>query len=153
MSGWLTQFWVLISLTGLWLIIGVSLFAWGLLWADRSRGRPRCPKCWYDMRGLPSGQPPVCPECGHDAQQVHNLYRNRPIWWPIVLGMAVFICPSIIPLEQLFFWRQEQRVISALKADGAFIGAAPTPPIWIVDHLPAGLERYFFSANFLRWRN
>jgi hypothetical protein len=40
---------------------------------ERSRGRRRCPKCWYDMKG--SGL--VCPECGHDAKAVKNLYRAR----------------------------------------------------------------------------
>ena len=43
--------------TGLYLLgvavvplLGLLLVCWGL-WGDRSRGRPRCPKCWYDMRG------------------------------------------------------------------------------------------------------
>ena len=31
-------------------VAGVVLVCFGL-WGDRSKGRPRCPKCWYDMRG------------------------------------------------------------------------------------------------------
>ena len=31
-------------------LVGLLLVCWGL-WGDRSKGRPRCPKCWYDMRG------------------------------------------------------------------------------------------------------
>ena len=29
---------------GLWLV-------WFGLFGSRSKGRPRCPKCWYDMQG------------------------------------------------------------------------------------------------------
>ena len=50
MSDWFIE-------TGIYLLaiaavpfIGLLLVFWGL-WGDRSRGRPRCPKCWYDMRG------------------------------------------------------------------------------------------------------
>ena len=31
---------------------GLLFICWGL-WGDRSNGRSRCPKCWYDMRGSP----------------------------------------------------------------------------------------------------
>lgn len=30
--------------------IGCVLFQWAMFW-DRARGRLRCPKCWYDMKG------------------------------------------------------------------------------------------------------
>src|SRR5438309_1158927 len=52
-----------------WLLtlLGYTLAAAGallLLWSlfhDRPKGRRRCPRCWYDMRGVPSL---LCPECG-----------------------------------------------------------------------------------------
>ena len=31
-------------------LVGLLLVYRGL-WGDRSKGRVRCPKCWYDMRG------------------------------------------------------------------------------------------------------
>ena len=31
-------------------LVGLLLILWGV-WGDRSKGRPRCPKCWYDMGG------------------------------------------------------------------------------------------------------
>jgi hypothetical protein len=34
-------------------LIGLVLFYRGLL-GDRSKGRVRCPKCWYDMRDRPA---------------------------------------------------------------------------------------------------
>ena len=50
-----------------------------LIWAyrgERSRGRRRCPRCWYDMRG--SGL--QCPECGHEVASIRGLYRPRRRW-------------------------------------------------------------------------
>lgn len=37
-----------------WLLaaIGLVLALWALFW-DRAKGRRRCPKCWYDLAGLP----------------------------------------------------------------------------------------------------
>jgi hypothetical protein len=57
--------------------IGLLLVYWGL-WGDRSKGRARCPRCWYDLRGsLPKLE---CPECGHDAK--HERRRMRRCWAP-----------------------------------------------------------------------
>lgn len=53
--------------------LGVALLAWALWW-DRSRGRRRCPKCWYDMVGV-SGL--VCPECGRRVRRERALHRSR----------------------------------------------------------------------------
>ena len=62
--------------------LGAGLFAWAVWW-DRSRGRRRCPRCWYDMAGV---RGLVCPECGRDAVRERRLRstRRRPTW--IVLG-------------------------------------------------------------------
>jgi hypothetical protein len=54
MGTWLDQPWVAWVLAGLLLVGGGWLFAWALFW-DRSRGRRRCPKCWYDLRGTQGG--------------------------------------------------------------------------------------------------
>lgn len=54
-------------------------FAGACLWVGRrfdpSRGRRRCPKCWYDMAGLATLQ---CPECGHKCNSDRDLLRTRP---------------------------------------------------------------------------
>ena len=48
----LQTFWPWAATIGGWLLAaaGFALFAWALF-RDRSRGRKRCPKCWYDMTG------------------------------------------------------------------------------------------------------
>ena len=49
MAAWLLE-------TGVYLLrvvvplVGLLLILWGV-WGDRSKGRTRCPKCWYDMGG------------------------------------------------------------------------------------------------------
>ncbi|MCL4740618.1 MAG: hypothetical protein KJZ54_00280 [Phycisphaerales bacterium] len=52
---------------------GVGLGAWSLFWDRSRRGgrvRLRCPKCWYDVAGVPRGvdergrEGLRCPECG-----------------------------------------------------------------------------------------
>jgi hypothetical protein len=52
---------------------GAALTAWALL-AGRSRGRRRCPKCWYSMAGVPGTR---CPECGKDARRERRLFKTR----------------------------------------------------------------------------
>ncbi len=69
--------------------LGIFIFALIVaIWSyrgDRSRGRRRCPKCWYDM----SGSQLICPECGHDAKVVKNLYRPRRRKRGILIGLCI----------------------------------------------------------------
>ncbi|MCC6675969.1 MAG: hypothetical protein IT436_02380 [Phycisphaerales bacterium] len=69
-------------------LIGGSLSALGaalLLWAlfrDRSRGRLRCPRCWYRMEGVPAIESAgrrlrTCPECGRACTGERQLRRTR----------------------------------------------------------------------------
>jgi hypothetical protein len=61
-------------------VAGIVLFLAGLyvlaraLFADRSRGRRRCPRCWYDMDAAPTLR---CPECGKEARTAAALLRTR----------------------------------------------------------------------------
>lgn len=68
---------------------GLVLFSLMLLiWAvigDRSRGRLRCPRCWYDMEGIDT---PQCPECGRAINSPRQLRRARRAKWPF--GLVVF---------------------------------------------------------------
>ncbi len=57
-------------------ILALLLFVAGLtmtcraLFPSKPDGRPRCPKCWYDLTG---GISQTCPECGHTP-----IRRDRP---------------------------------------------------------------------------
>ena len=71
--------------------LGMVLFACFLTtWAaigDRSHGRLRCPRCWYDMQSS-IGYP--CPECGreiHDEQQLRK--SRRPRWAFVTAGILL----------------------------------------------------------------
>ena len=55
------------------MILGVALAVSGLF-GDRARGRPRCPRCWFDMSGSPSL---TCGECGRTARSARDLRRTR----------------------------------------------------------------------------
>lgn len=65
--------------------IGAAVAAWGLFW-DRSRGRKRCGRCWYDMGAVVGYR---CPECGKDAKRERGLRRTRRRWRWAVLGVVV----------------------------------------------------------------
>lgn len=66
MSGWNVLAWTLGVLGG----VGV-LVAW---FQDQSRGRRRCPRCWYSMASVPGLQ---CPECGRTAKHEGRLWKTR----------------------------------------------------------------------------
>lgn len=65
--------------------LGAALLLWALFW-DRSRGSRRCPKCWYDMAGVPGLR---CPECGREAGSEKSLFKTRRRRWPAVAGLAI----------------------------------------------------------------
>src|SRR5690606_21168668 len=54
-------------------LFSLMLVIWALM-GVRSRGRLRCPKCWYDMSGIPD---PRCPECGKDIKTPKHLHKSR----------------------------------------------------------------------------
>ncbi len=78
-------------------LLGLMLAAWALI-GDRSRGRRRCPKCWYDMSATIGLR---CPECGREAKREKKLFKPRRRW------RLVFV--SVIPLLAAgFFAAQPQ---------------------------------------------
>lgn len=80
---------VLIDASG-WALLagGVVLAGWALL-RDRSRGRRRCPRCWYSMEGVPGL---TCPECGRAVSSERSLRRTRRSWRVAVVGLMVALC-------------------------------------------------------------
>lgn len=56
------------------------------LFADRSRGCPRCPRCWYNMTGASSS---ACPECGFEAGSTAEHHRTRRHWRLAIIGLLI----------------------------------------------------------------
>lgn len=88
-------FWVVGGLLGASGLLAIAVWMRG----DRSRGRKRCPSCWYDMSGAPKL---VCPECGRNAVSEKRLLRTRrwKRWGAIggallVLGCSAAVSPRI----------------------------------------------------------
>lgn len=59
------------------MLAGLATILWALF-ADRARGRRRCPRCWYDLSALPGTL--TCPECGRTAASERRLRRTRRRW-------------------------------------------------------------------------
>jgi len=87
---WLGQDWVLWFAAGLLLVGGVWLTGWSLF-HDRARGRRRCPKCWYDLRGTPGLR---CSECGYEAKRERQLFSTRRRWRLAALGVLLMLAAS-----------------------------------------------------------
>ena len=88
MDAWPAQLGLHVLAVALTPLVGLLLVFWGLC-GDRSNGRPRCPECWYDMRGsLPKLE---CPEYGHDARQERRRYMNRRCGKRIALGIVLML--------------------------------------------------------------
>ena len=145
--------------------------AWGLF-GDRSKGRPRCPRCWYDMTGAKAC---VCSECGHDAIYERRLYKNRRCWLPILFGAALMVVGGL-PLTAIFGWHREQATIQAIDANlsqrrgppalTSFAFRRPVKsgprsrvksrlvyPTWLVEHLPSRFHRYTHRAFEVTFNN
>jgi HEAT repeat protein len=56
------------------------------LFGDCSRGRWRCPRCWYDLRGTDSL---TCSECGKTQQSQRAFYRTRRHWRWFLAGLLI----------------------------------------------------------------
>lgn len=69
---------------------GSLLIVWGAI-GDRSRGRMRCPRCWYDMRDS-EGRP--CPECGYVARGKNPYNRTRRPRWAFLVALLFLIAGS-----------------------------------------------------------
>ena len=89
-------------------VAGLALLLWSLF-ADRPRGRRRCPKCWYDLSGT---QRLTCSECGHVARRESALHRTRRHRrWAIVglllvaVGYEIAVTPRIQRLWPYDIWR------------------------------------------------
>lgn len=77
------------------ILVSLFLFCRALV-ADRSCGRRRCPKCWYDMSGTPGIL--TCSECGYVAKLERRLFRTRRRWRWAFVGLLVALCATSVAL-------------------------------------------------------
>ncbi len=68
-------------------IVGTLLLIKWLI-GDRSKGRRRCPKCWYDMSATPGM---TCSECGHTPRRESRLFRTRRHSLRLILSVLAAI--------------------------------------------------------------
>ena len=137
MDAWPAQLGLHVLAVALTPLVGLLLVFWGLC-GDRSNGRPRCPECWYDMRGHVPGASAtsgtthgpegvvmplfVCPECGHDARTLRKLYQNRRRGGPITLGIIVlFLVGLPIIIGTPIDWVREDDVHLAIRTAGGTV--------------------------------
>jgi hypothetical protein len=64
-----------LQLGGLLLVFIVLVFvAWWAGFADRGRGKRRCPRCWYDLAYSPGM---TCAECGYTGRRERDFEKTR----------------------------------------------------------------------------
>jgi hypothetical protein len=114
--------------------------------ADPSRGRVRCPRCWYDLSAAVS---PLCPECGRNstARQRARTRRSPRLALLGLLCIAIATFGSkatdvrdhgweaLIPTTLLILWLEDapdrfinSPVQSFVPATTVFIPRTPRPP-------------------------
>jgi predicted RNA-binding Zn-ribbon protein involved in translation (DUF1610 family) len=106
--------WVWLSVAGVVFLGALALLLWGLF-GDRSKGRPRCPKCWYDMTGNLAAGRLACPECGYEAISRKRLFKNHRRWWAIGAGLVLLVGPYAYPASILGGWYWEKRIRASLR--------------------------------------
>jgi len=76
-------------LAALGVIVADSVFvfiAWRALFSDKSKGRRRCPRCWYDLSYSPGMS---CAECGFAAAHEKQLYCTRRRYGAAILAIIL----------------------------------------------------------------
>jgi len=97
--------WIL--LIGGFAIVGLLIYAaWWALFADRSKGRRRCPKCWYDMAYSPGM---TCAECGYCGKKESEFARTRRRY-----GMAIAAIVGCTALTLIVDQRIYQRGVPSM---------------------------------------
>jgi hypothetical protein len=88
--------------------VGVSVLVLFLI-GSRSRGRRRCPRCWYSMEGIApetegGEQRWKCPECGRAARRERAMLRTRRRWRVALVAALVLIAAGVVGV-----WPRTQR--------------------------------------------
>ena len=133
--------WLFCTIAAVLFLGAVGLLYFGL-WGDRSKGRLRCPKCWYRMEGNWVAGALTCPECGHDARTEKRLKKNHRRWWAMVLPLFL-LAPHFYGLHIYYGWHREQdaRAWLGRQMRGAN-GKEMIGPNWLVETTPISVHKY-----------
>ena len=113
------------------LVLGGMVVLHVAAFADRSKGRPRCPRCWYDMTGSRGF---VCPECGHDAAGQSNLHRTRRHGARAMLGALLVVSGLTLGAVPTV---QEQGWTALIPTTGLMIVLPWTDNEWVFEEVDA----------------
>ena len=119
-------------------LIGLALLVWALF-ADKARGRRRCPKCWYDLSHTAGMR---CSECGHEPRKEKWLFRTRRRWkWAFAGVVVLVLSPSALG------WRFAQRDWITHGPDTLLIASLfwIDDPSEVLDELNARLSGRYLS--------
>jgi hypothetical protein len=100
-------------------LVGALWLLRAIFW-DRSRGRRRCPRCWYDMSALEKSL--QCPECGREVVKERAFFRTRRRWRQAALACLVLFAAYAL-------W-----CVPAVRARGWW-SAAPRPVLALMIRL------------------
>ncbi len=76
-------------------LLGLALLVWAMF-ADRARGRKRCPKCWYDMSAALNLR---CPECGREVKHEKQLLKTRRRWKVAFVTLLPFLIAGFLAVQ------------------------------------------------------
>ncbi|MFO0962726.1 MAG: hypothetical protein U0625_07435 [Phycisphaerales bacterium] len=133
----------MLTLLGLVLLVvlaaalGVGVIWWALF-ADKARGRRRCPRCWHDLSGTPGL---ICGECGYLAIEEREFARTRRRWAIAAVGLlAILVGASWLQL------RVTGQRWSASLPTGALVALMP------LSHPPSGASEAWDELERRTWQ-
>jgi len=143
--------WIFLALAIVLGLYGLWLLYWSLL-KDCSRGRRRCPRCWYDMSGTPDNM--TCSECGFVAKRERKLQKTRRRWrWGFValLIVALAIASAVTPTVRKGKWKSLIPTTALILAMPGLEKSSPSLAMELQDRFDSGqLARWQISMLFNR---
>ena len=131
-------------LAGLGFTAAMVWATWWALFADRSRGQRRCPRCWHV---IDAGRGPCstlrCGECGHWATRELDLLRTRRRWALAALSVVALLTGTValrLRIAQDGWW--------TMVPDRALIAITP----WLGDDPDAATARAWLRERLLLGR-